>query len=380
MLIQCTKALLDKMGIGQSELQSPEGYEQFPDSMMAWHANLVNINRRKAIILMNNETRYPVVIYRPKPKDFNKIKELIRDAIKTALRMEGVREDVVGKYLDDAGEIKFSKTAGRGMVAKMNKAVHEIEYMQEYLDEKTSIQRYISIMTGRLIQNSLTEEWLYPIERMLECLAKYSENDEKVKPQDIIEVDLYQLKIQIDIDGFDIWRRVLVPSTYSFRNLHNIIQTVFDWQNYHLHKFEVKKDGSVDKLIVMDDDPDTLEWLDFDSYDVVQERFTALEDILPYGEVIYEYDFGDSWEHTIILEKVIKSNAFKATFLEGKGERPPEDVGGSGGYEEYMRIMADDTDPEHESMKIWSESQKERKMSPEKINNRLKRSIRWYSY
>jgi hypothetical protein len=380
MLIQCTKVLLDKMGIGHRELQSPEGYEQFPDSLMAWHANLVNINRRKAIVLMNNETRYPVVIYRPKPKDFKKIKELIREAIKTALRMEGVRDDVIKNYLENAGEIRFSKTAGRSMVAKMNKAVYEIEYMQEYLDEKTSIQRYISIMTGRLIQNSLTEEWFYPIEVMLESLAKYSENDEKVKPQDILEVDLYQLKIQIDIEGFDIWRRVLVPSTYSFRHLHNIIQTVFDWQNYHLHKFEVKKDGSVDKMIVMDDDPDTLEWLDFDTYDVLQERFTALEDILPHGEVIYEYDFGDSWEHTISLEKVIKSNTFEATFMDGKGERPPEDVGGSGGYEEYMQIMADDTDPEHESMKIWSESQKERKLSQEQINDRLKRSIRWYSY
>jgi hypothetical protein len=46
----------------------------------------------------------------------------------------------------------------------------------------------------------------------------------------------------------------------------------------------------------------------------------------------YEFDFGDSWEHTIRLERLIKANAFKATYLEGCGERPPEDVGGSWGY------------------------------------------------
>ncbi len=57
MLIQCTKALLNKMKINPSELKSPEGYEQLPHALMAWHANLVNIDRRKAGVLMNNATR-----------------------------------------------------------------------------------------------------------------------------------------------------------------------------------------------------------------------------------------------------------------------------------------------------------------------------------
>lgn len=381
MLIQCTKALLDKMGIGKDELQRPEGHEQIPASFMAWHANLVNINRRKAIVLMNNATRYPVVIYRPRPKDFARIKDLIREGITTALRMEGVREDVVRKYLDDAGEIRFSKTASRSLVAKMNNAVNEVGFVQEYLDADTRIQRYISIITGRFIQNLNAEEGFYPIEKMLAYLSKYSGVDEKGNSKDVLEVDLYQLKIRIDLEGFDIWRRVLVPSTYSFRHLHNIIQTVFDWQNYHLHAFEAKKEGVKDKRIVMDDDPDTLECLDLDTYDVLLEQFVALEDIFPeYKEVTYEYDFGDFWEHTITLEKVIKSNTFAATYLEGKGERPPEDVGGAWGYAEYVRIMADDTDPEHEEMKIWAESQKQRNLSPEKINDRLRRVIRGHRY
>lgn len=74
MLIQCTKALLDKVKISPSELKSPEGYEELPRALTAWQANLVNIDRRKAIVLMNNATRYPVVIYRPRPKDFARMK------------------------------------------------------------------------------------------------------------------------------------------------------------------------------------------------------------------------------------------------------------------------------------------------------------------
>lgn len=381
MLIQCTKSLLDKIGISKSELASPEGHEQFPNSFMAWHANFVSRERGKVIILMNNETRYSVVIYRQSKKDFSTIKELIREAISEALRMEGVRKEVIEAYMAKAGEISFSKTASRSMVAKMNNAVREIEFMQEYLDEETRIQRYISIVAGRFIQLSGGDEGFYPIEKMLKSLSMVYDHEENAAAEDVLEVDLYQLMIKINLEGHDIWRRILVPSTYSFRHLHNIIQTVFDWQNYHLHEFVVDRNESKTLKIVMDDDPETMEYLDFDAFDIRQERFVALKDIFPeFSEVIYEYDFGDSWEHTITLEKVVKSNVFQATYVEGNGERPPEDVGGAWGYEEYMRIMANEKHPEYENMKAWAEGQEERELSPEKINRRLKQAISGYRY
>ena len=369
MLIQCTKALLDRIGIKGSELASPEGHEQLPDSLMAWHANFVSIDRRKAIILMNNETRYPIVIYRPSKKDFSKIKELIREAITEALRMEGVRKEAIEAYLAKAGEISFSKTSSRSMVAKMNNTVREIEFMGEYLDEETKIQRYISLVTGRLIQISGTNEGFYPFEKMLEYLGNVSGLD----IDEVLDIDLYQLKIQINLEDHDIWRRVLVPATYSFRHLHKIIQTVFDWQNYHLHEFVVERAENKPIKILMDDDPETLEYLNIDEFDVRQERFVALEDIFQeYNEVMYEYDFGDAWEHTITLEKVVKSKTFQAIYIDGNGERPPEDVGGTWGFEEYLKIMDNEKHPRHQDMKAWAESQKERKLSPEKINQRLK--------
>ena len=76
----------------------------------------------------------------------------------------------------------------------------------------------------------------------------------------------------------------------------------------------------------------------------------------------------------------MRSNAFEATYLDGRGGRPPEDVGGAGGYARYLRIMADDSDPEHESMKTWAEGQAEREQSPEEISHRLERSTSEYGY
>ncbi|KRG14612.1 hypothetical protein ACA30_10505 [Virgibacillus soli] len=381
MLIQCTKTLLEKLGIQGTELASPEDNEDFPKIFLAWHANFVSINRRKAIVLMNNETRYPVVIYRPSSKDFSKIKDLIYEAISEAFRMEGVRKEVIEAYMAEAGEISFSKTANRSMVAKMNNAVRDIEFMNEYLDEKSRIQRYISIVAGRFIQMSGASDSFYPIEKTLEYLGAIFGIDEHVGDDEVLDIDLYQLKIQINLEGHDIWRRVLVPSTYSFRHLHHIIQTVFDWQNYHLHEFTVKGSKNKSLKIVMDDDLETMEYFDFDDFEMLRERFVALEEVLPeFGEVTYEYDFGDSWEHTVKLEKIVNSKTFQATFLEGNGERPPEDVGGAGGFEEYIRIMENEKHPSYHEMKVWAENQKERNLNLEKINQRLKQVISGYKY
>lgn len=269
MLIQCTKSLLDKIGFKGSELSTPAGHEQFPNSFMAWHANFVSIDRRKAIILMNNETRYSVVIYRPSKKDFSKIKDLIYEAITEALRMEGVRKEVIEAYLAQAGEISFSKTASKSMVAKMNNAVREIEFMQEYLDENSRIQRYISIVAGRMIQMSGANEAFYPFKKMLKCLGIIYGLDENSAAEEVLDVDLYQLNIQINLEGHDIWRRVLVPSTYSFRHLHHIIQTVYDWQNYHLHEFTVERTENKPLKIVMDDNPETMDYVNFDDFDIL---------------------------------------------------------------------------------------------------------------
>jgi hypothetical protein len=78
--------------------------------------------------------------------------------------------------------------------------------------------------------------------------------------------------------------------------------------------------------------------------------------------------------------KCVKSNEFRATFLEGIGERPPEDVGGEGGYEEYLRITADVNHPAYVDMNTWADNHKEKNISQEKINYRLKQVIKGYHY
>lgn len=382
MLTQCTKVLLDRIGLKGDELYDRDDHLELPNRFIAWHAHLIKIGRKKAVILVNNETKYSVLIYGPVKKDFSNIKNLIHDAIAEALRMEGIHKDVIDAYLAKAGEINFSKTGSRSMISRMNNIVDEMSFYDEYIDKNSKIQRYISILTGTFIQSSNDKKTgFYPIEKTYECLQSMIDSDEQIVAREVMDVDLYQLKIQINIDGHDIWRRVLVPSTYSFRYLHHIIQTVFDWHNSHLHDFTVTRPDNKLLKIVMDDHPDILDYLNFDLFEVAQERFVALEEVFSnFDEVFYEYDFGDSWEHVITLENVVKSDVFEATYVDGNGERPPEDVGGSWGFEEYLRIMANENDPSHHDMKIWAEEQKDRQLTAKQINKRLDSVIRGYRY
>jgi hypothetical protein len=116
--------------------------------------------------------------------------------------------------------------------------------------------------------------------------------------------------------------------------LHQIIQAAFGWTDTHLHSFEYVGE----KIGVPDPEWDN---------DCVDEAETTLDEVLlgPKDRVRYTYDFGDNWEHDIVLEKVIEPDADDGppVLLTGKGARPPEDCGGPWGYAELKN--ADGFDP-----------------------------------
>ena len=380
MIIQCTKKLLDKLAQVKKDLVLTERNDADPDNFYAWHANLVSINRRKAIIFMNNLTRYTIVLYRPKAKDTSKVEESLKEGIKAAFAAEGIKESVIEKYLQKSGDCRFSKTANRSIVANLNEVCRQVSWFEEYLDENKVIQDNISLKMGRFFLN-YEGEYNYPNEQLFRALCKMigSRQDEW---NDILEVENYQLKIKLDLEKFDIWRRILIPAGYTFADLHQVIQIVFGWFGYHLHEFYVKDksdasvagSGVVRIRIVDGCDPGVCDYLEPDKYTVLTDTKTKLKDIFEETkECFYSYDFGDGWEHIITLEKVSKEVGFTPVLLERKGKRPPEDVGGEGGFETYMEIISNENDPQYTFMTQWAKETEERECSIEQINLRLKR-------
>lgn len=159
----------------------------------------------------------------------------------------------------------------------------------------------------------------------------------------------YVLKITLDGAEPEISRRFVVPSDIPLDHLHDVIQTVMGWQDYHLHEFQIDGRRFTEHFdeILDDYDGESEEDGMFHLDDLVKVKGTEFK---------YIYDFGDGWEHTLVFEKTKRSFAINdepVMCISGKGACPPEDVGGIGGYFRFCQIMDDPTDEEHEDFKYW---------------------------
>ena len=141
---------------------------------------------------------------------------------------------------------------------------------------------------------------------------------------------IFQLKIEIQDIQPKIWRRLLVNSDSSFYTLHHILQIAFGWKNYHLFQFDVNK-----KFIGLPDP-------DFDDDKTIAADKVQLKKILAlHKQFEYEYDFGDYWCHSIIVEDILPfdKDVSYPCCLDGSRNAPPEDCGGSDGYNNLIKVL-----------------------------------------
>lgn len=163
---------------------------------------------------------------------------------------------------------------------------------------------------------------------------------------------IYQFKISLRGSKKPvIWRRIQVPDSYNFADLHYTIQDAMGWHNSHLHQFEMINPQT--NCIQIISDPDMLD----DDFNVIAEEKILISNyfIVPLQQALYEYDFGDSWEHTILFEKILPPCA-KSKYplcIAGKGRCPPEDCGGIWGYYQMLEEIKDPSNPEHKSTLQW---------------------------
>ncbi len=143
------------------------------------------------------------------------------------------------------------------------------------------------------------------------------------------------------------WRRLWVPDTLTLAKLDRIIQTAMGWTNSHLHEFlvDAKRYGI----------PDGEEAYDTPTLDDRRHKVGAV-----LGETIsgfsYTYDFGDDWRHTVTIEnRLLPDDSFNTwpVCIAGQNACPPEDVGGVGGYAEFLEAIADPSHDEHAAMWQW---------------------------
>ena len=168
---------------------------------------------------------------------------------------------------------------------------------------------------------------------------------------------VYQFKISLEEIEPTIWRRIQVPETCSFWDLHVAIQDVMPWLDYHLHQFELINPITKKKEYI--GIPETVYGGSSDEfYETLPGWDLKIADYFSENQkkIIYLYDFGDHWNHYIEWEGCFeKENTAKKypLCLDGKNAAPPEDCGGVPGYERIIESIESSEYQEHIELFQW---------------------------
>ena len=164
---------------------------------------------------------------------------------------------------------------------------------------------------------------------------------------------VYQFKITLRGTRPPIWRRIQVPETYTFWDLHVAIQNAMGWLDYHLHEFEIVNSSTdiIEEIGIPDEDFELDREVLHGWKRKIADYFT-----MDNTKADYTYDFGDNWEHMIKLEKILpRDNDIKYPIcIAGKRTCPPEDCGGFWGYGDFLKIIMNPNHEKHEEMLEWA--------------------------
>lgn len=187
-----------------------------------------------------------------------------------------------------------------------------------------------------------------------------------------------QLRITLSDSKPPIWRKLAVPSDIVLGRLHEVLQIAMGWMNGHLHQFRLRDKNlkpspqEIARRFQQDEWDDEFlgrmrgeryfvtkvtSWGEPTDMDGEDEEAVTLGEVCPKvkSKLIYEYDFGDGWEHTIEVQKIFEPEpgVEYPICLGGKKACPPEDCGGTWGYYELLETIADPDADDHEEVVEW---------------------------
>lgn len=226
-----------------------------------------------------------------------------------------------------------------------------VNQMMKTLERKSLIRRQAGVARSIeiLVSPSVIPKWNKRIISTRRAWVQVDSTKRRAgRSQD--NATVYRFKISLENTRPPIWRR-LETKDVTLEELHGLIQTAMGWENSHLHQFRIGDTLWTDPRC-MEHDLDDLGAISYAGVrisDLVSQQGTKLR-------IHYEYDFGDSWEHLIVLEKVTDAQpgVRYPRCLDGDRACPPEDVGGVWGFADFLEAITDANHPQHEDLLEWS--------------------------
>ena len=290
------------------------------------------------------------------------------------MKTECIDPEIQKRYFEEYGKsVTFTKTSNRSTVTKLNFLCNRVSYLEEELTTDYLMQYHLLL--------SLNDECIVgnrDAER--QGVYKYIDTEFAGNLSRFFGIAPYkcmaaEFEVELELET-TCKRRIIVPLSYTFEQFHYLLQCLFNWQGYHLHDFMIEfyPDGRPKYTLVGFPREDELPG------EVIRsDREVRLSEIFPaYDHIIYNYDFGDDWDHHIRLLQIIDEYDSKhAVCLGGEGEAPPEDVGGSGGFSYLLSVLANPDSPDYPHLKAWYDGMQCLPFNVERINKRLLHAVRW---
>ncbi|MBS0207775.1 MAG: helix-turn-helix domain-containing protein [Planctomycetes bacterium] len=179
---------------------------------------------------------------------------------------------------------------------------------------------------------------------------------------------VYRFKIVLRDADPAIWRRIETKDV-TLEKLHELIQTAMGWTNSHLHQFEIAGARYTDPRF-MKDHFGAIDYSNIQISDLVSKHGSKLR-------MGYEYDFGDGWQHDVVLEKVTESEpgAKYPRCIDGERACPPEDVGGVYGFADYVEAITNPNHSEYRELLEWNGSFDPAQFDAAKATRRMKKGL-----
>jgi len=348
MQIALTTKLAKAIGI------KPASANNTTEPLFSWTANWTNtFDRRKEdmVVMVNNANRFTVSIYGVKRNQFKDITAKMTAAIRNTLLAMNLNSEVVDEYLRQAGEIEFASNHDRKLTAWINRQGLDAAFVVGRAENESEGRLKFDDTLGYVVSknpvnysNSHADGYI-PAEEMIKALTELTG-----KPA--YKYRAFELLITLDLEIYKAIRRLIVPADIEFAKLHRLLQRVFNWKNCHLHDFnvvDVKSQKTVARLVMSE------EALSYDDKAIMENGRRLSEYFPKYTQMIYTYDMGDNWEHTIEFVRVIEEHNEESPYLlEAVGQTPPGDVGGVGGFIDFREIMLDPNHLDYTETKEWA--------------------------
>ena len=357
MQLGCTKKLQDFLK------ENAQPARKDIDPFYTWSGALVTLCRRKAVIVVNDAAHCGFVLLGIKVANLKQIDALILDGIRQMLLCEKIAPTLVEKYLQECGEVHYTKTKNASAVARLNQYCKRVGYFE---DDMVVGEMFQQAILQRVNHDYYQEDGNYKDTRE-ELRRQFSEHYAVEQPCECT-MAVVNVKI-VDVPCF---RQVRIPADTTLWQLHVVIQNALCWHDCHLHEFRTTDDLPLD--IVYPEYAHLAMPGDFDQdTGPIEKVLTVQEAFRENPKLQYIYDFGDDWEHELELARFEEhSTDITPTCIMGSGDAPPEDVGGSYSFEKFLQVIKNPAAPEYTQMQHWATMQRWETFNREKVNARLR--------